>query len=1235
MKRVVAVLLALLFAYWGQRFFANDAPILDALILYGIAALFLSRVPPRVEAPTLSPSKGADDERTANPGSRSETLQRGEEAVSRPKTWLWNWLRSRGGQQVTKGLILLIALGLALVGYASWILAQQGRSNEALVLWIVGLLCFIFGFWRTSPVIAIRMRWRELAVLAAIMLVALFMRAYRLDQIPPAAYLDEADNGIWGLRFVSEPFSPFTPSRDSNTTLFYQVLGLSLKTLGVRVLTMRCQDVVVGLLTVLAFYFLARDLYGVPAAQGAAFLLAVSRWHTNFSRIAFVEIAPVPLFEILVVLFLWRGMERGRRSDFAWAGLFFGLGFHTYIGYRVFPAVIGLLVVHQLVVDRTLAWPGRQWLNLIVFGLATFMTLAPLGVYALKHPDIFMSRVEAASVAQDVERAGSYEPVWINLKKSLLMFNHKGDPRPRHNLPHEPMLDFGTAILFGLGVGYSLRYFRHSRYFLPLVWVLIGLLPSVLSLADSNPHSSRTLGNIGPVFLLIAATWDRLRFALLEGLKGKGYRLLVGAAVVGLLLIGRSNYQTFFYKQAQAESVYYDFDPIQTSVGEAIKANGHDYRVFVSSEFANHSAVKFIPYNVPYQVFDLNVHLPIREQVDRDVLFILERNHAPFVTRLQRLYPRGTYREVEDRYARLMYYTFLVPKEEIAATQGLWGRYYEGMEATGQPALERQDATLSFRWTPPPLDLPFSAQWEGSLYVPRYGTYAFILDSSGSAQLSIDDKSLVESRGGRAQATKLLPAGFHSIAVSCVEEGEGGSLKLSWITPGGQEEVIPQNALYAQQLSRFGLLGRYYPGAENWAGQPAVVQIDPFIAPNDVLHAPFSIEWEGKLYAPTTGRYLFATNSDDGSFLYVNGQLVVDNGGHHGDRYVEGWIDLQQGFQDIWIRYFQDDGGRKIELWWMPPGGSKEQVPAEQLIPPDAPLIKPPPVPTPIPRATPVPVAAALGEVHFVTQWGGRGSEEGLFVEPRGVAVDQRGYVYVADTGNKRVQKFDTQGGFIAVWLGGEGVFAAPFDLVVSSRGDVYVLDAGRQAVLRFSSEGEFLGQIGTDLGLYGPRGLGIDAGDNLYVANTGGSCILKLSTSGQLLAQYGTPGGGPGQLSQPTDVAVDGGGRLYVVDTLNRRMQVLAPTGDYLAEWVITGANTTDSPHIALGPSGEVYLSEPEGHRVLVYDGQGQLLGQFGGEGVGSGQFNKPIGVAVDAQSRVYVADVYNHRVQKFEVMR
>jgi len=1190
-KAPLAILLALVLAYLGQAYFLHEGPALDGVILFGLASLFLLAVAPRRDEDTGTTVTAA-----------------------------------RWGRMT----LLLVGLGLVFVCLCLVDLYVSEASNRALVAWLLGLGLFVAGFWVGSPRPAWRLERREVLILLLILLVGLFMRTYRLSEMPPGLYLDEADNGVWALRFLQGPYSPFTEHRHGNATLPFQLLGVTLRVFGVETLVLHGFDVAVGMATVVVFYFLAREMFGVPPALIGTAFLAISRWHVHFSRVGFVDNLQVPLFEGLAVLFLWRGLRGGRRLDYVFAGLSFGLGFHTYLGYRVFPLVIGLYLIH-LVFSRR----GRiraQLGGLLVFLLATFMTVSPLALFAVQRPEIFLRRAEAASVLLDVEREGSYEPLLENVRKSLLMYNREGDPRARHNLPQEPMLDGLSAIFFGLGLGYCLLRFRQDRYFLPVAWLLLGLLPGILSLADSNPHSLRTLGNVPAVFLLITAFWDRAWATYAPLLRKDGRRYLVLAVSMVLVLSWVGNARVYFGAQASDQSVYYDFDPAQTAAGEYVKAQGGDNLLLVSHALTNHADLKFIAYGVPSTVLDLNAHLPLLDEVDSDVIYLLDWGHVSLIPRLSALYPGGEYVEHLDRYGRTMFHTYEVSQEEVTGVQGLNAAYYEGTGFDGPAAVERVEKSLDFLWESPPVSTPFSARWWGSLYVPWYGSYSFVLEASGRAALRVGQDLELEVEDGRTEQRVELPAGFHAIEVETVQE-EGGRLRVSWIRPGAKEESIPTNVLYAAELYGHGLLGLYRYGSE-WEEQATAIQLDTFIAPNDVLPSPFSIEWLGKIYVPVSGPYVFGTTSDDGSFLYLDGQLVVDNGGHHGDVYREGRIRLEEGFHDIRLLYFQDGGGRKIELYWTPPGGAKALVAQEQLFPVGAELSIPSlPISGPTPQATPSEPAPALGEVTFVTSWGSRGRGPGEFEGPRGVAVSLQGTVYVADTGNARLQVFDETGEFLGEW--GEGVLGEPFDLAVGRDGRVYVVDTEHDGVFVFSPQGRLEQRWGEGWALFDPRGLDIDKQGNVYIANTGGNVIVKASPEGQVLASFGTVGSGPGSLSQPTDVAVDNDGNLYIVDTENERIQVLGRDGEYLREWPISPANTFDSPHLVWGVEGLLYLTDPEMAGVLVYDEYGRLVTFWGEKGSLDGQFSKPLGIGFDQRASLYVADTYNHRIEKFVLSR
>ena len=130
-------------------------------------------------------------------------------------------------------------------------------------------------------------------------------------------------------------------------------------------------------------------------------------------------------------------------------------------------------------------------------------------------------------------------------------------------------------------------------------------------------------------------------------------------------------------------------------------------------------------------------------------------------------------------------------------------------------------------------------------------TDTFVLEtSSGSAVLRVGQDVELEVKDGRAEQSVQMPGGFHAIELETVQE-KVGWLRVSWVKPGAEEEIIPSQALYVGELHGHGLLGLYRRGI-TWDGEATVVQLDPFIAPNDVLPSPFSIEWQGKVLSPAS-----------------------------------------------------------------------------------------------------------------------------------------------------------------------------------------------------------------------------------------------------------------------------------------------------------------------------------------------------------------------------------------------
>lgn len=177
--------------------------------------------------------------------------------------------------------------------------------------------------------------------------------------------------------------------------------------------------------------------------------------------------------------------------------------------------------------------------------------------------------------------------------------------------------------------------------------------------------------------------------------------------------------------------------------------------------------------------------------------------------------------------------------------------------------------------------------------------------------------------------------------------------------------------------------------------------------------------------------------------------------------------------------------------------------------------------------------------------WGGLGSEAGQFLDPFGIAIDQKGVVYVADYTNHRVQVFDESGTFLAEWDGTKGggtPLAGPTDVAIGVDGTVWVTDDILQRVVGFRPDGTVavsFGSIGDAAGkLHGPRGIAVDSENILYVAEYGSDRIQAFAPDGTSLAVFSAPGTEPGQFPKPIYMAFGSDGSLYVADEGNQRLQ-------------------------------------------------------------------------------------------------
>ena len=303
----------------------------------------------------------------------------------------------------------------------------------------------------------------------------------------------------------------------------------------------------------------------------------------------------------------------------------------------------------------------------------------------------------------------------------------------------------------------------------------------------------------------------------------------------------------------------------------------------------------------------------------------------------------------------------------------------------------------------------------------------------------------------------------------------------------------------------------------------------------------------------------------------------------------------------------------------------------------------------------------------FITTWGSKGDGDGQFDYPKGITIDPSNYVYVADTSNDRIQKFDSNGTFITKWefegskIQGSEVEQLHFPLIpqniASDRsGNLYVADTGNDRIQKFDIiDGNltFITEWGTagdgDGQFDSPTDIAVDRSSNVYVADTddfsiqqfdngtfyfpdsGNDRIQKFDSNGTFITKWGSKGDGDGQFDYPAYIAVDRPGNVYVADTANSRIQKFDSNGTFITKWGSYGRGDgqflTRPVDIAIDLFDNVYVTEcnsdcdADDDRIQKFDSNGTFIAKWGSYGDDDGQFDYPTDIAVDRSGNLYVS--------------
>ena len=409
---------------------------------------------------------------------------------------------------------------------------------------------------------------------ALITLIGFGLRVWALESFPPGWRDDELiESLVISRKMLAGDLAFYYADASGHEALYHALNAVFLAFLGPTGLGIRLLSAVLGTLAVPLTYALARRMFGAAVGLSAAALLAVSFWGLMYSRVG-IRHSLTPVLALAAFYWFWKAMkggegerEKGRRGEksapapirpfphspllpFAAAGLFLGLGFHSYFASRGAPLVPAAFVGYLLLVAP---WRLRgKWPGLLLMAATTAAVAAPLLLAVAAQPAA-EGRVGEVALPLVEARAGNFGPLVDHAVAALSMPHAAGDPEWLYNIPDRPVFGVVGAVFFWAGVGLALwriisgtRGWRTGNRSKPpgfyrlseasaflLIWWLGGIAPAVLSVPPAS------LGHVilaQPAFYMLAALpvgavagWSRLPARSGSLLAGLAAAALIGA----------------------------------------------------------------------------------------------------------------------------------------------------------------------------------------------------------------------------------------------------------------------------------------------------------------------------------------------------------------------------------------------------------------------------------------------------------------------------------------------------------------------------------------------------------------------------------------------------------------------------------------------------------------------------------------------------------------------------------
>lgn len=439
------------------------------------------------------------------------------------------------------------------------------------------------------------------------MLLAGVFRLSALGAAPHGLYHDEAFNGIDALGVLNGDRPVYFAANHGREPIYIYLVSIAVSLFGRTPFAVRLPAALIGVLTIAAIYWMARELWGRRVGLLAAAIMAISVWPVHLSRIGFRAVL-LPLVVAIGIALSVRAWRSGTRRDWLFAGACWGIALYTYLAVRFVPLVFVLFIGFLLLFRRIEAGPflpqrltnGVLWTTVGVAALSL-----PLLVFTLGNWDTVMGRPGGVSIFEPGINQGDWPGTLIrHTLNALGMFFVQGDGIARHNVPYRPVFDPLLAIAFLIGLVVVIRQTRRriAAVFV-LIWIGVMLLPTIL--AEDAPHFLRAVGvlPLAMIFPALGLDWiaDRI---------GRWNHAVAIGALIGVLGLSTIFSVRDYVPYATSVETGYAFEAGAVELANAInRAAEQGQRVVVDDVYWQEWTA--IPFMVDRARLDANVAIDV------------------------------------------------------------------------------------------------------------------------------------------------------------------------------------------------------------------------------------------------------------------------------------------------------------------------------------------------------------------------------------------------------------------------------------------------------------------------------------------------------------------------------------------------------------------------------------------------------------------------------------------------